>query len=69
MAKVMIKKHDISNWTAAELRQLPAKQRDAILSEAAKLAEGEYRSNRELTGFEAFSEDDLHGQSTAAEAG
>ena len=47
------------NWTAAELRRLPPDKRDAVLSAAAALAEHEYRTNRELTAFEAFGEDDL----------
>ena len=56
-------------WTAAELRRLPAAERDAILAEAAALAEPEYRSQSHLTDFEAFGEDDVHGDSTAAPAG
>lgn len=43
-------------WTAAELRKLPAAQRDAILEAAAALAEQEYRNNPELTAFEVFGE-------------
>jgi hypothetical protein len=49
-----------SRWTAAELRTLPADQRDAILAEQAALMEQEYRTNPELTGFEAFGQDDLY---------
>jgi hypothetical protein len=41
-------------WTAAELRKLPPEQRDAILEAAAAQAEEEYRTNRDLTAFEAF---------------
>ena len=48
-------------WTATELRRLPSEQRDAILEAAAALAEGEYRSNADLTAFEAFGKDDLYG--------
>jgi acyl-CoA reductase-like NAD-dependent aldehyde dehydrogenase len=55
-------------WTAAELRRLPPEQRDAILEEAAALAEEEYRNNLELTAFEAFGKDDLYGDSSSAEA-
>jgi hypothetical protein len=55
-------------WTAAELRGLPPVERDAILSAAAQLAEREYRAGGELTGFEAFGEDDLRGDSSGAEA-
>lgn len=57
------------NWTASELRKLPAQQRDVILAAAAALAEDLYRNNPELTDFEAFGEDDLHGESTAAPEG
>jgi hypothetical protein len=53
-------------WTAAELRNLPAPQRDAILEAVAGLAEDLYRNDVELTDFDAFDEEDLHGESTAA---
>ncbi|HEY4234801.1 MAG TPA: hypothetical protein VGM76_15310 [Lacipirellulaceae bacterium] len=56
-------------WKAAELRKLLPDQRDAILAEAAASAESEYRNNPLLTDFEAFGEDDLHGQCTATPAG
>ena len=54
-------------WTAAELRKLPAAERDAIMEAAAALAEKEYRNNPELTAFEAFGKDDLYGESSSAE--
>ena len=54
-------------WTAAELRKLPPEQRDAVLEEAARLAEAEYRNNTELTAFEAFGKDDLYGDSASTE--
>lgn len=57
------------NWTAAELRAMPAEQRDAILEAAAALAEGIYHNDPGLTDFEAFGEDDLHGECTAAPEG
>ncbi len=47
-------------WTAAELRRLPAAQRDAILAAAAEQAVQEYGNDRALTAFEAFGEGDLH---------
>ncbi len=56
-------------WTAAELRSLPAEQRDAILQEAAALAEDIYRNDPQLTDFEAFALEDLHAESTAAPKG
>jgi len=56
-------------WTAAELRKLPPAERDAILEAAAALAEEEYRTNKELTAFEAFGEEDLHVHSSSAEPG
>ena len=46
--------------TPSELRKLPREQRQAILAAAAELAEEDYRSDRELTGFEAFGEEDLN---------
>jgi hypothetical protein len=47
-------------WTAAELRRLPADQRDAILAAAAAQAAEDYRNDAALTAFEAFGERDLH---------
>ena len=52
------------NWTAAELRRMPAEQRDAILEVAAEAAEELYLTGSDLTAFEAFGEDDLHGHSS-----
>ena len=52
-------------WTASELRQLPAAERDAILSAAAALAEADYRNDPELTAFETFGEGDLYGFSSS----
>jgi hypothetical protein len=57
------------SWKASELRKLPTNERDAILATAAKQAESEYRTNAQMTDFEAFGEDDLHGASTAAPEG
>jgi acyl-CoA reductase-like NAD-dependent aldehyde dehydrogenase len=46
--------------TPAELRRMPREQRQAILAAAAELAEEDYRTDKELTGFEAFSEEELN---------
>jgi hypothetical protein len=54
-------------WSAAELRKLPPEQRDAVLAAAAAAAEGDYRNDPELTAFDAFGKDDLHGDSASAE--
>lgn len=54
-------------WTAAELRRLPAHEREAVLQAAAQQAEDEYRTNRELTAFEALGKDDLHVDSASTE--
>ena len=51
--------------TASELRLLPRAERQAVLAAAAKLAEDDYRDDKELTGFEAFSEEDLDGDDAA----
>lgn len=47
--------------TLAELRRMPRAQRQAILAAAAAMAEHDYHSNQELTGFAAFSEEELDG--------
>ena len=54
-------------WTAAELRRLPATERDAILAAAAALAVDEYRNDAALTAFEAFGEGDLYVHSSDAQ--
>jgi hypothetical protein len=56
------------HWKASELRKLPPEQRDAILEAAAARAEEDYRNDRELTDFEAFGKDDLHGDSASTQA-
>jgi hypothetical protein len=43
--------------TAREIRRLPREKRHEILAAAATLAEADYRDDRELTGFAAFSEE------------
>ncbi len=54
--------------TARDLRCLPPAERDAILAAAAKQAEAEYRTNSDLTAFEAFGPEDLHGESSSTQA-
>lgn len=54
-------------WTAAELLKLSVEERDVILAAQAAAAEQEYRTNPELTGFEAFGKDDLYGDSSNTE--
>jgi hypothetical protein len=38
------------------------------LEDAATRAEVDYRNDRQLTAFEAFGEDDLHGDSSGTES-
>ena len=45
--------------TPTELRRMPRAQRQAILAAAAERAEQDYHSDKELTGFAAFSEEEL----------
>jgi hypothetical protein len=45
--------------TPGELRKLPREQRQAVLAAAAEMAEEDYRSDPELTGFDAFGEEEL----------
>ena len=44
--------------TPSELRKMPREQRQVFLAAAAELAEQDYREDKELTGFEAFSEEE-----------
>jgi hypothetical protein len=46
--------------TPGELRRMPREQRQAVLAAAAELAEQDYRNDKELTGFDAFSEEELN---------
>ncbi len=55
--------------SASQLRKLPVEERNAILAAQAALAEPIYRSDKRLTDFEAFGEDDLHGESSSTETG
>jgi hypothetical protein len=45
--------------TPGELRKMPREERQAILAVAAELAEQDYRDDKELTGFDAFSEEEV----------
>ncbi len=45
--------------TPGELRRMPREQRQAVLAAAAAMAEQDYRFDKDLTGFEAFSEEEL----------
>lgn len=54
-------------WTADELLKLPPQEREAILAAQAAQAEEEYRTNPELTAFEAFGKDDLYGECSDAQ--
>jgi hypothetical protein len=46
--------------TPAALRKLPREERQAILAAAAALAEEDYGSDKDLMGFDAFSEEELN---------
>jgi hypothetical protein len=45
---------------------MPQQEREAVLRAASDRAEIEYRSNEELTAFEAFGREDLHGESSTS---
>jgi hypothetical protein len=46
-----------TNLRPSELLKLPRAERDVILAAAAALAEQDYREDKDLTGFDAFSEE------------
>jgi hypothetical protein len=50
--------------TPGELRKLPREERQTILATAAQLAEQYYRDDKELTGFDAFSEEEFDADET-----
>jgi hypothetical protein len=51
--------------SASEVRNMPRAERQAALAAAAVLAEEDYRSDKELTGFDAFSEEEADGDDAA----
>jgi hypothetical protein len=55
--------------SATELRKLPPNERAAILEAQAAIADEVYRTHCELIDFEAFGEEDLHGDSHDTEEG
>jgi hypothetical protein len=60
---------DEKHLSAVDLRKLPADERSAILVAQAALAADLYRVDRQLTDFEAFGEEDLHGDGPYTEEG
>jgi hypothetical protein len=46
--------------SASALRKMPRAQRQALLAAAAAIAQKDYLTDRPLTDFEAFAEDDLY---------
>ncbi len=50
---------NIVDISPSELRRLPRAERQVILAAAAELAEADYRDDKELTGFDAFSEEEF----------
>lgn len=50
-----------------EFRKLPREERRAILAAAAELAEQDYRDDKELTGFDALSEEEVDDNESDAE--
>jgi hypothetical protein len=55
--------------TASELRRMPKDRRDAIMEEAARIAEEIYRNDPSLTDFEAFEAEDPDGDDEATSEG
>jgi len=58
----------VARLSPREVRRLPPLERDVLLRAAASQADAEYRTNVELTAFEAYGKDDLHGESTNSTA-
>ena len=49
----------LGRCTLGELRRMAREERQAVLAAAALLAEEDYRNDKQLTGFDAFSEEEL----------
>lgn len=49
----------LAHCTPSELRMMPREERQAVLAAAAVLAEEDYRNDKQLTGFDAFSEEEV----------
>jgi hypothetical protein len=49
----------VARYTPGQLRMMPREQRQAVLAAAAALAEEDYRDDKDLTGFDAFSEEEI----------
>jgi hypothetical protein len=49
----------LARHTPSELRRMPREERQAVLAAAAVLAEEDYRNDKQLTGFDAFSEEEV----------
>ena len=56
----------VQRLSVPELRKLPLQESNAILVVQAALAEAIYRNDPQMTDFEAFGENDLHGESSSA---
>jgi hypothetical protein len=59
---------DMRQLTASDLRRMLPCERDAILYVAAERANDDYCSDLELTAFEAFGKEDLHGSSSSTQS-
>lgn len=59
-ALAVVREMEDSALSPTKLSRLPREQRLQALAEAAAQAEKEYRTNPELTDYDAFGEDDLH---------
>jgi hypothetical protein len=49
----------LARHTPSELRRMPREERRAVLAAAAALAEEDYRNDQQLTGFDAFREEEV----------
>ncbi len=49
----------LARCTPRELRMMPREERQAVLAAAAALAEEDYRNDKQLTGFDAFGEEEV----------
>ncbi len=60
----VVEKHEGTRRSPRELLRLPREERAIILADFAAQVENEYRTNADLTDFEAYGEGDLYVENT-----
>jgi hypothetical protein len=68
MSEVVPASEDRDRLSLTALRRIRLAERNSVLRAQAMLAEPLYRNDQALTDFEAFAEEDFHGDSSSSES-